>query len=88
MASRCALERGSCAHRGSRLDCDLLDEAGREHPRPRTAARGLLDGEGLPRPKGKFATVDRFTSQDTPENTPITEIVVNSLVTNVTEARN
>jgi len=38
-------------------------------------------------PKGKFATVDRFTSQDTPENTPITEIVVNSLVTNVTEGQ-
>lgn len=33
-------------------------------------------------PKGKFATVDRFTSQDTAENTPITEIVVNTLVTN------
>jgi hypothetical protein len=38
-------------------------------------------------PKGKFATVDRFTSQETPENTPITEIVVNSLVTNVTEGQ-
>ncbi len=38
-------------------------------------------------PKGKFATVDRFTSQETAENTPITEIVVNSLVTNVTEGQ-
>ena len=38
-------------------------------------------------PKGKFATVDRFTSQDTPENTPITEIIVNSLVTNVAEGQ-
>ena len=38
-------------------------------------------------PRGKFATVDRFTSQETAENTPITEIVVNSLVTNVTEGR-
>lgn len=32
-------------------------------------------------PTGKFPTVDRFTSQDTAENTPITEIVVNTLVT-------
>jgi DMSO/TMAO reductase YedYZ molybdopterin-dependent catalytic subunit len=38
-------------------------------------------------PKGKFATVDRFTSQETPEDTPITEIVVNSLVTNVAEGQ-
>jgi len=38
-------------------------------------------------PKGKFATVDRFTSQETAENTPITEIVVNSLITNVTEGQ-
>jgi DMSO/TMAO reductase YedYZ molybdopterin-dependent catalytic subunit len=38
-------------------------------------------------PKGKFATVDRFTSQETPENTPITEIVVNSLITSVTEGQ-
>jgi DMSO/TMAO reductase YedYZ molybdopterin-dependent catalytic subunit len=32
-------------------------------------------------PKGKFATVDRFLSQETEVNTPITEIVVNSLIT-------
>jgi DMSO/TMAO reductase YedYZ molybdopterin-dependent catalytic subunit len=38
-------------------------------------------------PKGKFATVDRFTTQDTAENTPITEIVVNSLITNVTDGQ-
>ena len=33
-------------------------------------------------PKGRFPTVDQFTSQDAAENTPITEIVVNTLVTN------
>jgi hypothetical protein len=34
-------------------------------------------------PKGKFALVDRFVSQETETNTPITEMVVNSLVTNL-----
>ena len=34
-------------------------------------------------PKGKFALVDRFVSQETETNTPITEIVVNSLITNL-----
>jgi DMSO/TMAO reductase YedYZ molybdopterin-dependent catalytic subunit len=34
-------------------------------------------------PIGKFALVDRFVSQETATNTPITEIVVNSLITNV-----
>ncbi len=34
-------------------------------------------------PKGKFPVVDRFMSQETDENTPITEMVVNSLITNV-----
>ncbi len=38
-------------------------------------------------PKGKFATVDRFTSQETAENTPITEIVVNSLITSVVDGQ-
>ena len=33
-------------------------------------------------PKGKFPIVDRFVSQETELNTPITEMVVNSLVTN------
>lgn len=36
-------------------------------------------------PRGKFATVDRFTSQETAENTPITEIVVNSLITSIAD---
>ena len=36
-------------------------------------------------PKGKFPIVDRFISQETDANTPITEMVVNSLVTNLHE---
>jgi sulfite dehydrogenase (cytochrome) subunit A len=34
-------------------------------------------------PKGKFPIVDRFVSQETDANTPITEMVVNSLITNL-----
>jgi DMSO/TMAO reductase YedYZ molybdopterin-dependent catalytic subunit len=34
-------------------------------------------------PKGKFPIVDRFISQETDANTPITEMVVNSLITNL-----
>ena len=34
-------------------------------------------------PKGKFAIVDRFISQETEANTPITEMVTNSLITNL-----
>jgi DMSO/TMAO reductase YedYZ molybdopterin-dependent catalytic subunit len=34
-------------------------------------------------PKGKFPLVDRFVSQEAEANTPITEMVVNSLMTNV-----
>ena len=36
-------------------------------------------------PKGRFATVDRFLSQETAESTPITEIVVNSLITSLAD---
>ncbi len=36
-------------------------------------------------PLGKFALVDRFVTQDTATNTPITEMVVNSLITNLTD---
>lgn len=32
-------------------------------------------------PKGRFPVVERFTSQETDANTPITEMVVNSLIT-------
>ena len=32
-------------------------------------------------PKGKFPVIDRFTSQETEANTPITEMVVNSMIT-------
>ena len=38
-------------------------------------------------PKGKFPIVDRFVSQETEVNTPITEMVVNSLVTNVEDGQ-
>jgi sulfite dehydrogenase (cytochrome) subunit A len=34
-------------------------------------------------PKGKFALVDRFLSQETDTTTPITEMVVNSLITSL-----
>jgi hypothetical protein len=34
-------------------------------------------------PTGRFPVIDRFLSQETPANTPITEMVVNSLVTSV-----
>jgi DMSO/TMAO reductase YedYZ molybdopterin-dependent catalytic subunit len=38
-------------------------------------------------PKGKFPSLQQFASQDGAENTPITEMVVNSLITNVTEGQ-
>jgi hypothetical protein len=34
-------------------------------------------------PKGRFPIVDRFVSQETDANTPITEMVTNSLMTNI-----
>lgn len=34
-------------------------------------------------PKGRFPIVDRFLSQETDANTPITEMVVNSLIVNI-----
>jgi DMSO/TMAO reductase YedYZ molybdopterin-dependent catalytic subunit len=34
-------------------------------------------------PKGKFPIVERFVSQEVPASTPITEMVVNSLITNL-----
>ena len=36
-------------------------------------------------PIGKFPIVDRFVTQETATNTPITEMVVNSLITNLTD---
>jgi DMSO/TMAO reductase YedYZ molybdopterin-dependent catalytic subunit len=38
-------------------------------------------------PKGKFPIVDRFTSQESETTTPITEILVNSLMTNVMDGQ-
>jgi DMSO/TMAO reductase YedYZ molybdopterin-dependent catalytic subunit len=39
-------------------------------------------------PKGKFPLVDRFISQETDVNTPITEMLVNSLITTPTAGHN
>jgi len=36
-------------------------------------------------PKGKFPIIDRFTSQESDTSTPITEILVNSLITNIAD---
>ncbi len=38
-------------------------------------------------PKGKFPLVDRFLSQETDVNTPITEMVTNSLITSVRDGQ-
>ena len=38
-------------------------------------------------PKGKFPVVDRFVSQESATTTPITEILVNSLITNLGEGQ-
>src|SRR5262249_48167659 len=38
-------------------------------------------------PKGKFPIVDRFLTQETDANTPITEMVVNSLITGPREGQ-
>jgi DMSO/TMAO reductase YedYZ molybdopterin-dependent catalytic subunit len=38
-------------------------------------------------PKGKFPLIDRFVSQESEATTPITEMVVNSLITNVSEGQ-
>src|SRR5262249_36168428 len=38
-------------------------------------------------PKGTFPMVDRFISQESGTNTPITEMVVNSLITNITNGQ-
>ena len=38
-------------------------------------------------PLGKFPVVDRFITQETPTTTPITEMVVNSLITNLQDGQ-
>jgi DMSO/TMAO reductase YedYZ molybdopterin-dependent catalytic subunit len=38
-------------------------------------------------PKRRFPVIDRFVSQESEQNTPITEMVVNSLITNLTEGQ-
>jgi len=44
---------------------------------------GFWVKSAYPIPRGKFPLVDRFISQESDVNTPITEMVVNSLITNV-----
>jgi DMSO/TMAO reductase YedYZ molybdopterin-dependent catalytic subunit len=38
-------------------------------------------------PKGKFPVIDRFVSQESETSTPITEMVVNSLITNLADGQ-
>jgi DMSO/TMAO reductase YedYZ molybdopterin-dependent catalytic subunit len=38
-------------------------------------------------PKGKYPIIDRFTSQESATSTPITEILVSSLMTNISDGR-
>ncbi|MBS0396172.1 MAG: molybdopterin-dependent oxidoreductase [Proteobacteria bacterium] len=38
-------------------------------------------------PKGKFPVIDRFTTQESETTTPITEMVVNSLITNLKDGQ-
>lgn len=38
-------------------------------------------------PKGKFPMIDRFVSQEGETNTPVTELVVNSLITNLSDGQ-
>jgi DMSO/TMAO reductase YedYZ molybdopterin-dependent catalytic subunit len=38
-------------------------------------------------PKGKFPLIDRFVSQESETTTPITEMVVNSLITNISDGQ-
>lgn len=45
--------------------------------------KGFWMSPGYRVPKGKFPLVDRFVSQESETNTPITEMVVNSLITNI-----
>jgi DMSO/TMAO reductase YedYZ molybdopterin-dependent catalytic subunit len=52
-----------------------------------TPYRGFWMATAYRIPKGKFPIVDRFLSQETEANTPITEMVVNSLITNVAEGQ-
>jgi hypothetical protein len=52
------------------------------HACPPASIVGFFHGAFQPRiPLGKFPIVARFTSQETAVDTPITEIVVNSLIT-------
>lgn len=53
-------------------------------PKPET---GFWMSKAYRIPKGKFPLVDRFISQEADANTPITEMVVNSLITSVKDGQ-
>ena len=81
-AAAAALQRLSGASHRSGLDRHLLGEAPDLDQGGDQAVRGLLD-EGRPTAfrSESSRSVARFTSQETAVNTPITEMVVNSLIT-------
>ena len=63
------------------VDRNLLDQASHQDQCADKTARRVLDEPSYRIPLGKFPIRDRFVTQETEVNTPITEIVVNSLVT-------
>ena len=74
------------AHR-ARLDRDVLDEARDLDPRRSTKPfDGFWMKSAYRIPLGKFPLVARFPSQETDANTPITEMMVNSLITGPSKA--
>ena len=76
-----ALEWLSGAHRRPRLDRHLLDEARHRYQRPTKPQGGFWMNPAYRVPVGKFPIRDRFISQENATSTPITEMVVNSLIT-------
>ena len=60
---------------------DLLDEARHLDQGGDQAVNGFWMNPAYRIPLGKFPLVARFISQETAVNTPITEMVVNSLIT-------
>jgi len=67
---------------------DILDEASHLDCGDYAALPGILDESGVPHPqRASSRWSDRFLSQETEVSTPITEMVVNSLVTNIEEGQ-
>ena len=81
-AAAAALQRLSGAHHRAGLDRHLLDEARHlDQGGDQAGFDGFWMKPAYRIPLGKFPLVARFTSQETAVNTPITEMVVNSLIT-------